>query len=96
MEILKTWIEEWLTTVGVDGATLQWLVHGMMVCLTATLALLADWVCLRVFVPLANRVTAHTETEWDDMLLNEKVVRSACHIIPAIVVWGLLPMTFTQ
>ena len=42
MEILKTWIEEWLTTVGVDGATLQWLVHGMMVCLTATLALLAQ------------------------------------------------------
>ena len=96
MEILKIWIEEWLMTMGADGTTLKWLVHGVMVCLTATLALLADWVSLRIFVPLANKVTTHTRTVWDDMLLNEKVVRSACHIIPAIVVWWLLPMTFTE
>ncbi len=96
MDILKTWIEEWLIAAGAEGTTLQMLVHGIMVCITALLALLADWVCLHVFVPLTKKVTSHTDTVWDDMLLNEKVVRSACHIIPAIVVWWLLPMAFAQ
>lgn len=96
MDILKTWIEEWLMAAGAEGTTLQMLVHGIMVCITTLLALLADWVCLHVFVPLTKKVTSHTDTVWDDMLLNEKVVRSACHIIPAIVVWWLLPMAFAQ
>ncbi|MGM9688711.1 MAG: mechanosensitive ion channel family protein [Alloprevotella sp.] len=96
MEILKTWIEEWISAMGASEASLNLWVHGIMVCITALLALLADWTCVHVFVPIANKVTSHTETLWDDMLLNEKVVRSACHIIPAIVVWWLLPMTFTQ
>ena len=45
-----------------------------MVCVTALLALLADWACVHVFVPLSKKVTSHTDTIWDDMLLNEKVI----------------------
>jgi miniconductance mechanosensitive channel len=40
------------------------------------------------------KLTAKTEVKWDDALFNERVLKSACSIVPAIVIWLVLPWTF--
>ncbi len=47
-------------------------------------------------VPLLLKFTSHTDIKWDDVIFNERVLRSACNIIPAIVIWALLPLIFYQ
>ncbi|MGN0089627.1 MAG: mechanosensitive ion channel family protein [Alloprevotella sp.] len=92
METLKTLIENWICAAGASSSGAQAATLGIMASLAALLAFVADWLCLHVAVPIIVRVTRRTHTQWDDMLFSRRVLNSACHIVPAIVVWWLLPM----
>lgn len=93
MEDIKFWIEQWMSEWGVTDSV--W-AHILVVLGIFLLAFVVDRVSLRIFVPLAAKVTRSTHAVWDDFLFSDKVVRSACHILPAIVVWWLLPSIFSQ
>ena len=96
METLKTLIETWIFATGASGSAVQAATLGVMAVVAALLALVADWLCVHVAVPLIVRLTRRTNTQWDDMLFSRRVLNSACHIVPAIVVWWLLPMVFGE
>lgn len=81
---------------GLTGDVVPLLRHVLLVLIAIGLAALAGLLCRRIIVPLVRRVTEHTEATWDDVLLSERVLVSACHIVPAIVVWQLLPLVFYQ
>ena len=67
-----------------------------MVTMAVLLAWLSDWLCRRFLLPLVMKLTAKTDFDWDDQLLNRQVLVSVCHIVPAIVIWQLLPLVFSQ
>lgn len=58
------------------------------------LAWLADVVCRKGVVPLVRKVVTKTNVTWDDVLLSDRVLDSMCHIVPAIVIYNLLPTAF--
>ena len=58
------------------------------------LAVVAGLLCRRILVPIVLRLTKKTGAKWDDVIFNRKVLLSACSIVPAIVIWLLLPWTF--
>lgn len=58
------------------------------------LAWLADVVCRKGVVPLVRKVVSRTNVTWDDVLLSDRVLDSMCHIVPAIVIYNLLPTAF--
>lgn len=95
METIKTLVEQWLQASGATGSLLQIATHAIMVALAALVAILSDWLCIRIAVPLTVRLTRHTNAIWDDLIFSEKVLRSACHIVPAVVIWWLLPLVFS-
>ena len=95
MEVIKELVEQWLQNCGATGSLLQIATHAIMVALAAGVAILADWLCIRIAVPLTTRLTRRTNAIWDDLIFSEKVLRSACHIVPAIVIWWLLPLVFS-
>ena len=47
-------------------------------------------------MPTILKLTSKTDATWDDVIFNEKVLLTACSIIPAIVIWLLLPWTFFE
>ena len=47
-------------------------------------------------MPMVLRLTAHTDVTWDDKVFNKTVLTSACRIVPAIVIWKLLPLVFSE
>ena len=69
----------------------MWLI---LVVFAILLAVLAGLLCRRILVPIVLRLTRKTEAKWDDVIFSRKVLLSACSIIPAIVIWQLLPWTF--
>ena len=96
MERIKTYVEELIGFLGLSGTPLTVTRLSLMVFVTVVLAWISYWVCRRLFVPLIIRLTKKTEVKWDEVLFNRKVLISACHIVPAIVVWQLLPLVFYE
>lgn len=65
-----------------------------LIAVVLVLAWIADRIALRILVPLARKLTERTKATWDDILFNERAVRATCHLVPAIVVWVLMPKMF--
>lgn len=96
MEEIKTLVESLVDVTGLSGAAANIAVHLLLTVMVAVLSWLAGYVCRKVLMPVVIRFTEHTEVEWDDKIFNKTVLTSACHIVPAIVVWQLLPLVFSN
>lgn len=77
-----------------------WLVpvarHALLVIIAILLAWLSDFLCRKLIVPVVVKLTNKTKATWDDVIFDKRVLYTACHIVPAVMVWELLPMVFYQ
>jgi len=94
-ENIKILVEQFVGLAGMPGPAASVVVHLLLVLIVAALSWLSGFVCLKVIMPVVMKLTARTEVEWDDKVFNSTVLTSACHIVPAIVVWMLLPLVFS-
>lgn len=96
MDAIRICIEGLMQMIGLTGSFVSLTSHTIMVLATFAIAALADYVCIRFVVPLIQKITVKTAVTWDDKILNRTVLASFCHIIPAILVWILLPKIFSR
>lgn len=87
MEQIERWIEL------VSGRLGSW--HGVLVfILIVMVAYAVDWICRRGIVRIIRKLTERTKASWDDLLFNDKVMNSLCHIVPPVVFYFLIPLAF--
>ena len=96
MEEIRIFVENIIGLIGISGPSVHILRHILLVFFAILLAWLTGVICHKIMVPLLLKFTSHTDIKWDDVIFNERVLRSACNIIPAIVIWALLPLIFYQ
>ena len=96
MEEIQIFIERMVEACGVTGEAVGIITHAALIIVVVALAALSGYLCRRVIVPLLLKVTSKTEARWDDVIFSEQVLLTACRIVPAIVVWILLPWTFVD
>ena len=89
-------VEHLINICGITGGAVPVVRHILLVLIAVLLAASAGFLCKKIIVPLVLKATKKTKATWDDIIFNEKVLNSACHIEPAIVVWMLLPWVFYQ
>lgn len=94
MDQITKYIEELLAYTTLTGGWLSFVTMFALCAVTALVAWLVYMLCIKVVTPLLVRITKHTDMIWDDYLLNPQVLHSACHVVPAIVVWQMLPPLF--
>lgn len=94
MDQITKYIEELLAYTTLSGGWLSFVTMFTLCAVTALVAWLVYMLCIKVVTPLLVRITKHTDMIWDDYLLNPQVLHSACHVVPAIVVWQMLPPLF--
>ena len=94
METIQIWVEELVAACGITGDAVNAITHTVLVIIVVMLAALTGWICRKVVVPVLLKVASKTEAKWDDVVFNERVLKTACSIVPAIVIWLLLPWTF--
>ena len=70
--------------------------HVLLTVVALLLALVAELICRYVFVPLVLKIVKRTEAKWDDVIFDYKVLKVACRIVPALVIWKLMPLVFYQ
>ena len=96
MEKVKIAIESLIGWMGLSGEYVPAVRYAILVVLAFVLAWLAGWLCRTFVVPVLLKITNKTDAKWDDVIFNRKVLLSACRIIPAIVIWLLLPLVFFE
>lgn len=94
MDQITKYIEELLASTTLSGGWLSFVTMFALCAVTALVAWLVYMLCIKIVTPLLVRITKHTDMIWDDYLLNPQVLHSACHVVPAIVVWQMLPPLF--
>lgn len=96
MEIIITFIENLLLSLGLEGTTVAIVRYVLMIVVAFLLAGLSGYICRKFIVPLIIKLTSKTNTEWDTVLFDRTVLYTACNIVPAVVIWELLPKVFFQ
>lgn len=94
MDQITKYIEELLAYTTLSGGWLSFVTMFALCAVTALVAWLVYMLCIKIVTPLLVRITKHTDMIWDDYLLNPQVLQSACHVVPAIVVWQMLAPLF--
>ena len=94
MDQITKYIEELLAYTTLSGGWLSFVTMFALCAVTALVAWLVYMLCIKIVTPLLVRITKHTDMIWDDYLLNPQELHSACHVVPAIVVWQMLPPLF--
>lgn len=88
MDFLIDWFN---ANVGSNGSALEWYWRLAIVLGVFLIAYLVDFLFVKAIIPAIRKITSKTDTQVDDILLSEKVVRSFSHIIPPIVLTFALP-----
>ena len=70
--------------------------YAILVVAAFLLAWLTGWLCRKFLVPILLKITDKTDAKWDNVIFSRRVLVSASRIIPAIVIWGLLPLVFFE
>ena len=96
MEEIRKFVENLIQMAGVTGGAVPVVRHILLTITDILLAMLSDLLCRRILVPIIMKVTDKTEVTWDDVLFNKKVLTSACHIVPAVVIWSLMPLVYLE
>ena len=66
----------------------------LLACLCVAVAWLAGWLCRLLLIPFITKIVSKTRTSWDDILLGPRILVPACRLVPAIILWRLLPGVF--
>ena len=90
METIRLFVEELIIRCGLHGSVVPVVRHILLVIVVVLLAMLSYSVGRRVIL-LLTKVVARKGMQW-----NKALLVSVCRIIPAIVVWELLPLVFYQ
>ena len=96
MEEIRKFVEDLIQMAGITGDAVPVIRHILLTITAILLAMLSDLLCRRLLVPVIMKVTEKTEVTWDDVLFNKKVLTSACHIVPAVVIWSLMPLVYLE
>lgn len=96
VEEIRKFVEDLIQMAGVTDGAVPVVRHILLTITAILLAMLSDLLCRRLLVPIIMKVTDKTEVTWDDVLFNKKVLTSACHIVPAVVIWSLMPLVYLE
>ena len=94
METINNELINWLQQMGVGEGNLLMMQRMVAIVAILLIAYVFDMICRKVIIPTIHKVTAKTQVTWDDYLLNDEVLNNACHLIPPIVFYVLIPLAF--
>lgn len=88
LDQLRQLLSEWMNFAGSD------LVISCLMLVVIAIAAVGGYYITVLILHLVARMVEYTETDWDDDLINEKLLKSISQLTPAIVVAWMLPGCF--
>ncbi|MGB6038161.1 MAG: mechanosensitive ion channel domain-containing protein [Cryomorphaceae bacterium] len=92
-EFIEVWLHE---NMGVDIAMTQLFKMIILLVVMVFAAIILWWIGQQMINRLLEKVIRKTNTDWDDVLMEQGVFRKLGHIVPAAVVSELSPIVFSD
>lgn len=89
-------IAEWLMQLGMAAQYAAWTKNFIVVLLMIVLAILLDRFGKNMLIRTITRIARKTETQWDNMIINRRVFHRLAPLLPAIVIFILLPSALRE
>lgn len=88
--MLSGYVYDFLTLF-LTGAVAKGVLIPVTVAVIFLLATASYFVCVHLLTPLVHLITLKTETDWDDDLLNHRLLSAVSQLAPALLIAWLLP-----
>ena len=96
MEQIRIVVEQLIQMCGITGVAVPVVRYVSMSLAAIFFSWLSYIIAKKLLIPIINRLTARTKTKWDEVLLNREVLLKVCAIVPAVVIYKLLPLVFYE
>lgn len=96
MSELQQWINSYLIKWGLvsDSANIWDNLIVLLLVIAVTVGI--DYTCRYIFLGLFKRFAKRTKNQWDDLIVERKIINKLMHLIPAILVYILLPLAIPK
>lgn len=92
METLGNDFAQWLQQMGVAEDYITLVMRAGAILIVLMVAFVVDKLCRRIVIPVVRKVTQKTESNWDDYLLSDEVLKNVCRLVPPMVVYSMIPL----
>lgn len=96
MNQIRSVVEELIQMCGITGVAVPVVRYVSMSLAAIFFSWLSYIIAKKLLIPVFNRFTARTKAKWDDVLFNREVLLKVCAIVPAVVIYKLLPLVFFE
>lgn len=96
MNQIRSVVEELIQMCGITGVAVPVVRYVSMSLAAIFFSWLSYIIAKKLLIPVINRFTARTKAKWDDVLFNREVLLKVCAIVPAVVIYKLLPLVFYE
>ena len=96
MNEIKNLVEQLIELTGIHGASVVPIRYALFFIIAIFLSWFSGWAGWYILRPIIQKIASKTPTQWDTLLFNDTVLRTFCKLIPAIVIWKLLPLVVFQ
>ncbi len=84
-----------LAPLGVTATSKTWIYWLIAVAAIALVVYIADVICRRAIIPLVKKFTRVTRATWDNILLNDTLLKDISRLVPPILIAVLMPLAFS-
>lgn len=95
MHTIQQWIYNLLVDWGLIKDTHSYLDNMVVLLLIIAVTVGVDYICRYLFLDMFKRLAKRTKNTWDDLIVERKIIHKMMHIIPAVLVYILLPFAFS-
>ena len=94
MYTIQEWINTRLIEWGIISNSANELDNTIVLLLIIVITIGIDYACRYIFLNMFKRLAKKTRNQWDDLIVDRKIINKLMHIIPAVLVYVLLPLAF--
>lgn len=96
MQTIQEWIYNLLADWGLIKDTHSYLDNIVILLLIIAVTMGVDYTCRYIVLDMFKRLAKRTRNTWDDLIIERRIIHKMMHIIPAVLVYILLPFAFSS
>lgn len=96
MNEIQNWVQQLLVDLYIIKDEPNYLDNILILIVIVLITFCIDYICRRVMLNAFKRVARKTRNQWDDLIVERKIINKMMHIIPAILTYILLPIAFPK
>ena len=86
----------WLKGVGVNPDSMYWIYWVVVIMALCLIIYIINLICSRGIIPLIRKITNGTRSKWDDIMLNDTLLKDVVRLVAPITIAAVLPVAFTD